>query len=76
LDTAAIVLGVVVHQVWEEFDLIEEHEEKCETQEKIIARLEQQIEDLKHPSGAAEPGPPARAPAAAETVAKGEPPRS
>ena len=76
LDTAAIVLGVVVHQVWEEFDLIEEHEEKCEAQEKIIARLEQQIEDMKHPSGSAESSPPAGAPVSAETVGKGEPPRS
>jgi hypothetical protein len=75
LDTAAIVLGVVAHQVWEEFDLIEEHEEKCETQEKIIARLEQQIEDLKRPSGPAESSPPAGAPVSAESVAKGEPPR-
>jgi hypothetical protein len=62
--------------VWEEFDLIEEHEEKCEAQEKIIARLEQQIEDMKHPSGSAESSPPAGAPVSAETVGKGEPPRS
>lgn len=75
LDTAAIVLGVIVHQVWEEFDLIEEHEEKCKTQEEIIVRLEQQIEDMKNPSDAVEPSSPAAAPTSAETVAKGQPPR-
>jgi len=47
LDSVAIVIGVFVHQVWEEFEKIEEHEEKIESQEHIIARLQQQIEGAK-----------------------------
>jgi hypothetical protein len=50
LDSVAIVIGVFVHQVWEEFEKIEEHEEKIESQEHIIARLRQQIEDAKGPA--------------------------
>ncbi|HST11548.1 MAG TPA: CHASE2 domain-containing protein [Terriglobales bacterium] len=45
IDSVAIVFGVFIHQVWEEFEKIEEHEETIEEQEHIIARLEQQIED-------------------------------
>jgi hypothetical protein len=38
MDSVAIVLGVFIHQVWEEFEKIAE-------QEHIIARFEQKIED-------------------------------
>ena len=41
------MVGVFIHQVWEEFEKIEEHEEKIVQQEEIIARLERKIEDAR-----------------------------